>query len=68
MLLTDAQRVEYAERGFVVLRDVDGIAPLTVRMVEVCLLLSKRHAGTLDSQNPAKALDRRDSSVHAVRH
>ena len=35
VLLTAAQRAEYAERGFVVLRNVPGLAPLTARMVEV---------------------------------
>ena len=35
MLLTEDQRREYEERGFIVLRDVPEIAPLTERMVEV---------------------------------
>ena len=35
MLLTEDQRREYEERGFIVLRDVPEIAPVTERMVQV---------------------------------
>ena len=41
VLLTAAQQAEYAERGFIVLRNFPDIAPLTARMVEVYQSVAK---------------------------